>query len=139
MADISITAANVAASAQGTPRREYPFAQTTTAGQFVYLDANNKWALFDANVGAGAGAGITTLRGIALNGGAVNQPASVVTADPDFTPGGTLAPGVTYYGSVTAGGIAPDVPGAGSYTVVLGIGISATKMNLQPFSAGVAV
>src|SRR5688572_18686190 len=103
MADLSINAAAVAASNLATIRREYNFGATITAGEVVYLDANNRWVKFDSDAGSGAGANVTDLRGIALNNGANTQPAAVCTADPNFNPGATLANGVSYYGSRNAG------------------------------------
>jgi hypothetical protein len=140
MADLSITATSVSASNQATVRREYQFGATITAGQVVYLNTSNRWALFDSNVGSGVGANVTDLRGIALNNGSNTQPAAVCTADPDFTPGATLSNGVSYYGSPNAGAIAPIADlGAGNYPVFLGVAKSTTKLNLNPTAAGIAV
>jgi hypothetical protein len=139
MADISITAASVAASNQATIRREYPFGATVTAGQLVYLDSNNRWQLMDSNA-ASTGNGVTDTRGIALHGGANTQPAAVVTADPDFTPGGTLTNAAAYYASPNAGALAPaaDIT-TGNYAVFMGVAKSTTKLNLNPTAAGIAV
>jgi hypothetical protein len=137
MADLTINAAAVAASNQATIRREYPFGATITAGQLVYLDSNLRWQPFDSD--ASTGANVTDVRGIALNNGANTQPASVAIADPNFAPGATLTNGVTYYGSVTAGAIATDVPNSGRFPVFVGVARSTTRLNLNPTAAGVAV
>lgn len=139
MADISITAASVNASAQATIRREYNFGATITAGQLLYLDANNKWQLMDSNAAA-TGNGLTDMRGVALHGGANNQPAAVVTADPDFTPGGTLVNGLSYYASPNAGALAnsADII-SGNYPVLAGIAKSTTKMNLTFVASGTSI
>ncbi len=137
MAAISITAASVIASAAATIRREYSFAATVTAGQLVYLNASNQWALVDAD--GGLGTGINDTRGIALNGGAINQPATVCTDDPDFTFGGTLTNGLVLYAFTTAGGITLTIADVttGAYPVVVGIAKSATKGVLRIFASGV--
>lgn len=139
MAVISITAANVLASAQATIRREYTLAAAgMTAGQFVFLNASNQWALVDQD--GALGTGINDLRGILLSGGGIGQPAAVCTADPDFTPGGTTTNGLMVYGSVTAGGITTaDIPATPSYPIALGLCKSATKMNLSISASGVVM
>jgi hypothetical protein len=135
MADISITAANVTASANAVVRKEYTFGATITAGQLVYLDTNNRWQLVDQNAGA-TGNGITDLRGVALNGGANTQPAAVCTEDIDFTPGGTVTNGSAVYGSSNAGAVTHDVPGSGSYPVYVGQAKSASKIVLKINASG---
>lgn len=141
MADISITAANVAASTAGTAvkRSEYNFGATITQGQAVYLDSSNTWQKLDLNAAA-TGNGITDLRGIALNSGASGQPATVVVYDEDFTPGGTLTNGLVVYGSNTPGGITQaDIPTTGAYPVSLGIAKSTTKMVLKITASGAVI
>ncbi len=136
MAVLSVTAASVIASAQATIRTEYTRTGTQTAGQAVVLNSSNQWALYDANAMT---IGITDLIGITLDGGAINQPAIVCTKDPDFTPGAAMTVGLVIYGSITAGGITlAEIPTTGEQTVVLGVAKTATKMNLNPFTTGVA-
>lgn len=103
MADLSITAGSVIASAQATIDRRYSYGATVTQGQPVYLDTGNLWQLADANASATTAA----VRGIVLVGGAINQPGIVVTTDPNFTPGATLAVGTMYVLSANAGKICP--------------------------------
>lgn len=138
MAVISVTAANVLASATALIKKEYNFAQATTAGQSVYLNANNQWALIDTDA-ASTGNSISDIRGIALNGGAAGQPAAVCIEDTDFTPGGTLTNGSTVYGASTAGGITHDVPTSNNYPVVLGVAKSASKMVLRSIASGAMI
>ncbi len=138
MAAISITAANVIASAAATIRRDYLFGATVTAGQLVYLNASSQWALVDTD--GNLGTGINDLRGIALDGGALNQPAAVCTNDPSFTPGGTLVNGLTVYGFTTPGSISStDVPTTGQYPVIVGIPKSTSVLNLTIFASGVVI
>ena len=134
MADISVTAGSVLASASADIERRFNFGATVTAGQCVFLDDNNLWQLYDANLGTGYEA--TRRRGIALVGGANGQPGVVGMKDSDFTPGGTLTNGTAVFASNTAGGIAHDVPSSGAFPVVLGIAKSTSKMNLNPTASG---
>ncbi len=136
MADISVTAASVLASASAILIRDLKAGATITAGQAVYLDpSTNTWKLIDSNA-AVTGNEITTRKGIALGGAASGQPLVVCERDTDFTPGGTLTNGTAVYTSGTAGGITHDVPVTTAYPTVLGIAKSATKMNLNPTASG---
>ena len=137
MADISITAANVLGSSTAVRLSQYKAGATITAGQIVYLNSSNQWALLDLNAAA-TGNGITDVRGIAECGASSGQPLSVVTEDSDFTVGGTLTNGSALYGSTTAGGITHDVPGSGSYPVYVGQAKSTTKAVIK-FNASGAV
>jgi len=139
MADLSITAANVAASNSAVIVRSYNFGATVTQGQAVYLGPSSTWLLLDidaANIGTNT---VATLRGISLNSGASGQPAAVCVKDPDFTPGTTLTKGSAVYGSVTAGGIAHDVPTTNAYPVFFGMAKSTSKLNLNPTASGAII
>lgn len=138
MADLSITAANVVASANATILRQYNAGATVTAGQVVYLDANSKWQPMDANASA-TGNDPANTRGIALGGAANNQPLAVATKDSWFTPGASLTNSASYYASPNAGGIAPaaDIT-SGNYATFLGVARSTTVLNLNPTAAGIA-
>ena len=139
MADLTITAASVLASANAIIERRYNFGATVTQGQAVYLDANTEWQLLDADAAA-TGNGVSNVRGIALVSGADGQPAIVALKDDDFTPGATLTVGASYYASGTAGGIAPAADlASGDYVVFLGVAKSTTKLNLNPTAAGAQV
>jgi len=139
MADISITAASVLASAAAVVRREYNIGYAgATAGQHVYLNTSNVWVLVDSNA-AVTGNELTAMSGILLNGGGVGQPGVVCVSDTAFTPGGTLTNGVAVYSSTTAGGITHDVPTTGAYPRFLGLPKSTTVMNLQPCASGVVI
>ncbi len=139
MADISITAASVLASATAVRRREYNFGfAAATAGLHVYLDPSNLWQKVDSNASA-TGNGIADLVGITLNGGGIGQPADVCVSDTDFTPGGTLTNGAPVYSSATAGGITHDVPASTAYPRFLGLAKSTTKMNFNPVASGAVI
>ena len=135
MAVISITAANVLASAQAIINKAYNFGTTVTQGQPVYLDTNNFWQLANGITSATTAAA----KGVALNAGAPSQPATVVTYDPLFTPGGTLTVGVPVIVGSASGALNPFTDVAtGWYTTVVGVPISTSQMILNPLAGGVA-
>lgn len=136
MTDIVITAANVV-KGTGAEVSHGTLGATVTAGQSVVRDpSTNKFVLADSNH---ATAALRVPDGIALNGGANNQPVAVQTEGP-ITIGGTLTPGVAYYQSDTPGGICPvaDV-GSGERSVFLGIATSASVLALAIKDSGVAL
>jgi hypothetical protein len=128
MADLTITAASVVAGSNAAVERG-SFGEAVTAGQVVYRSSTTqKYMKADSNsVTVEARHGI----GIALNGGALDQPAQVQKSG-KITRGATLTPGTDYYLSDTPGGICPraDV-GAGEYVCLLGLAESATVLDLD--------
>lgn len=139
MADLSINAANVLASANAVIEKAYNFGATVTAGQLVYLDANNKWQLMDANAAA-TGNGVTDTRGVALCNGSNNQPAAVCKEDIYFKPGATLVNGLAYYASPNAGAVANAVDiTTGNYPVFAFLARDTAYAHLKFVAAGVAV
>lgn len=137
MADIAVTAASVAVSSQAVIRKEYNFGATITAGQTVYLNSSNQWVLLSDSVSTGSG--LNDLRGIAINGGSLGQPASVCIFDPGFTVGATVVNGTPYYASPTAGGITATTPTTAGYPTFLGLGTGTTKIVFNPVSTGVVI
>lgn len=137
MADVSVTAAEVLPEVPGTILDNTRlFGATVTAGQAVYLDTTtNTWKLADAN----SSAATATVGGIAMNGGAAGQVASIAVAG-TLDPGFTVTVGAVYVASATAGGIAPvaDLT-TGWRTTVLGVGITASQLKLILVNSGVAV
>lgn len=128
MADLTITAVSVVAGDPATTEGG-SFGETVTAGQAVYKSSTTKkWMKADSN---SATVEARKPAGIALNGGALNQPAIVQKAG-RITLGATLTPGVAYYLSDTPGGICPvaDV-GTGEYVCLLGLAESATVLDLD--------
>ena len=136
MANISVTAASVKASAAATIVGGSAGA-SITAGQPVYQDVNGVWQLAGANIAASASA----LTGIALDAAAVGQPLLVCVADPSFTHGGAaVTTGEIVMVSATPGALCPSADATtGFYPVILGIAISATKMIVRPLAAGVVM
>lgn len=132
MADITITAANVQQSASAEKRTAVS-AVAITAGQTVYKNAAGLIALADANDTALIAAAV----GVAINSCGAGQPVSYAVKDADFTPGGTVIAGDLYVVSATAGGIASSIDLAASdYITQIGVGISASKIWLNPISTG---
>jgi hypothetical protein len=135
-ADLTVTAANVVAGAAAVTR-EGVAGVTVTAGQTLYRDAaDSRWKLADNN---SATAAARSPRGIALNGAAAGQPVLVLTDGP-VTIGATLTPGVVYYLSANAGGIAPVADLAtGMYPTIVGIAKSASVLDVKFHESGVAL
>lgn len=139
-ADLSITAANVAASASAT--RELGTAGVAiTAGQAVYLDtSSNTYKLADAN----AATPLYKMRGIALHGAGLGQPLAVCTKDDAFTLGGTVASGQIVVLSATPGGLcivdnSVPQPAPAWYVQVLGVGIGSNKIKFNLVRSDAAV
>lgn len=136
MADLIITAANVAAGS-GAKKVTGTAGATITAGQVVYLDsADDKYKLADNN---SATAAVRSPAGIALHGSLNGQPLTILSKGP-ITIGATMTAGVAYYLSDTPGGICPvaDLL-TGEYPVVLGMATSATVLEVDMQEAGVAL
>jgi hypothetical protein len=129
MVDLTITAASVAAGSNANVDRSGTFGEAVTAGQAVYKSSTTqKWMKADSNsVTPEARQAI----GIALNGGATDQPGAVLKSG-DVTIGATITPGTAYYLSDTPGGICPlaDV-GAGEYVCEIGLAKSASVLAVS--------
>lgn len=136
MADLSITATAVV-SGSGALTEYGILGATVTAGQAIYKDASTgKWNLADSD---SATAAIRQPGGIALNGGAVNQPVKIHKSG-DLTINAVLTAGTAYYLSNTPGGICPvaDV-GSGEYVCLIGIAKSTTVLSVNIIYPGVAL
>lgn len=128
MALLTITATSVLEGA-GAEKVSGLLGETITAGQVVYKAAGtSKWMKADAD---SATAEVRKAQGIALNGGAINQPVVVLTKGL-ITIGATVTPGTSYYLAATAGGIGlfSDLPNP-SYVVLLGIATTATEIDID--------
>jgi hypothetical protein len=132
MADLSITAANVAAD--GNSSIEHGTAGAAiTAGQVVFKDTNQQYQLADADDVA-----LDEAYGIALNDAASGQPLTVALSGGNITIGATLTAGTAYYLSGNAGGIAPVADLAtGDRVILLGMASSTTVLKFRPFDSGV--
>ena len=136
MADLSITATNVAPSS-GSVTIDVTSGTTITAGKACYvLDSDGKAYLADTNSGTAAA---RALRGIALNGASAGQPVRLQTAG-QITIGATVGVGTVYVLSATAGGIAPVTDlASGHYTSIVGVGLTSAVIGLNIYNSGVAV
>ena len=139
MAALSITAANVLGSSLATRLSQYKSAAAITAGQLVYLNTSNAWALVDSD--ASLGTATTDVRGLAENSApGAGQPLTVVIADPNFTVGATTTAGSTLYASTTPGSITiADIPTTGAKPIVVGILNSTTTAVINIFGTGVTI
>lgn len=128
MADITVTAANVAAGANASTEIGTA-GVTVTAGQLLYKDSTDSSHLKLAD--ADASQATAQLVGIALHGSLDGQPLKF-QVEGDCNPGATVAVGTTYVVSGTAGGIAPIADLASSdYTSILGIATTTSNIEIQ--------
>lgn len=137
MADIVITPANVVRDATADQPVHGTLGAVVTAGQAVVQDPTTKtYVLADSNH---ATAALRKTDGIALNGGAVGQPVAVHKKG-KITIGGTVVPGTIYVQSDVAGGIAPAADlGAGEEVTIIGVGSSATQVDVNIWKSGATV
>jgi hypothetical protein len=136
MGDISITAGNVIADADGLRTEQGIAGATLTAGMVIkYNPSTKKWDIADGDLPIL----LTDKVGICLTTSSLDQPV-VVQLGGTLAIGGTAAAGVEYAISLNAGLIAleGDVT-QGKYKTRLAQGISATKIRLGICITGVAV
>jgi hypothetical protein len=140
MAAISITAGNVIKSTGAITEAGW-FGETVTAGQTVYKDSSDgQFYLADCDATAVAGESqIDNVHGIALNGGAVDQPA-VIQKSGKITIGGTAVVAMVYVQSATAGGITAlaDIANP-DYITVIGVATTAGVLDIDINRTGVVV
>lgn len=144
MADLSITAANVAPSLAGIGNRKSAIAAVAiTAGQYLYKLAAVDSVYSFPQVGLADSNGTSpanSIEGCAINNAGAGQIVDYVPADANFNTGASaVALGATAYLSDTPGGITvtyADIA-SGSTVIVLGNYISATNMNFAPIVGGV--
>ncbi|HUX02636.1 MAG TPA: hypothetical protein VMY35_16875 [Phycisphaerae bacterium] len=104
------------------------------AGQVIYRDSTGVLQLADDTTAIKAAA-----LGIALNGGAVGQPITYAKAG-GIDLGCAVVVGVVYGVTDTAGGISDIVDRAsGDYVTILGIGVTASRINLAINKSAVAI
>lgn len=136
MSAIAITAANVLKGSNASIQKDYLAGETVTAGQGVYLKAaDSKWYLGQCDGTLAE----SQVQGVALHGASAGQPLQVQVGGL-ITIGGTIAVGVFYYVSPTAGGICAVADLASTnYVTVLGYGTTTGIMNLSPVATGLAL
>lgn len=133
MADLTITAANVAGNQTG-----FGVAGVAITAGEVVAKSGGSLILGDSDAGADSSAVERKPVGVALNDAAVGQPVAYAGPGSEYTAGATLTAGTTYYLSATGGGICPvaDVT-TGMTPVIVGIATSTTKMKLLLVNSGV--
>lgn len=136
MADLVITAANVL-KGSGAQVETGTAGASVTAGQVCYLDTStNTLKLADCN---SATAAVRSPYGIALHAAGSGQPL-VVLKSGSITIGATVAVGVPYFVSGTAGGIRPVADNTtGDYVSLVGIGTSTTAIKVAFLESGAAM
>ncbi len=140
MAEETITAANVLQSSNFRVRaKEYVAEEAISVGQVVCAGTASTQVLLATNTSATKHIAI----GIALNSApGVGQKVDVLSIDPDFNPGFTVALGKVYVLGATGGSIMPvdDIAGT-EYVTVIGVGEDATslRVNITPESSSRAI
>mgnify|MGYP000926634326 FL=1 len=134
MADLTITAASVAAGTNASKVSSYLAGADITAGQAVYLDTSTStMKLADADTLAASAA-----FGVALNSASTGQPITVQKQG-NITIGATVVTGKAYYVSTTAGAICLESDlSTGDFPHFLGFATSTTVIALDPKACGVA-
>jgi hypothetical protein len=133
MADLSITATSVVKGSNALINSDYFAGETITAGQPLYLHTDNK--LYKAQNTTTAKA---TCVGIALNGGAINQ-AITYQYGGTITIGATVAVGLWYTLSDTAGGLCPIADnGTADYVTTVFFADTASTGIIRIYASGVA-
>jgi hypothetical protein len=137
MADIVITSTSVVRDSSAEQPTHGILGATVTAGQGVVQDPTSK--LFVPADSNHATAALRAPDGIALNGGAINQPVAVHKKG-RITIGGTVVAGTIYVQSDNPGGIAPAADlGAGETVTIIGVGASATQIDVNINKSGIQV
>lgn len=136
MADLTITAANVALGGSGTSVRVVQVGESVTQGETGYLNnTDNKHYLADADDSeTTANADCLFLSPASADGYAVAVFSGPVNV------GATLTVGEQYYVSDTAGGIKPAADLAtGDFVTLLGIATATNVLDLSINASGVQV
>lgn len=131
MADVSVTAASVL-KGTGALYKEGIAGATILQGQWLYMDTSNLLQLGVNNSTAVK----AVIVGVALTGGAINQPVLYQYSGP-YTAGGTLVAGLVYVLSATNGGMAliNDIAST-NYISILGVSTTTAVLNISINNTG---
>lgn len=135
MADLSITAANVSLTNGVSSVEQVTYGDTITQGLVLYEDTSdsNKYKKSVNNT-----ATLAAAKAIALTPGASGEKGYVVKSG-EIDMGATLAVGMRYFVSNTAGAIAPSADiGTGEYVTLIGIATAAGVLKVNFVASGVA-
>lgn len=134
MADLSITPTSVVKYTSAITKNGIA-GETIAAGQALYI-ASATGLLMKADDTTAAKAACV---GIALNGGAINQPIQYLTSG-GINPGAAVTVGAIYGITDTAGGISLISERAtGDFITILGIATTTSRIEVGIKQAGVAV
>ena len=132
MADLTVTAASVLASAAATNVRNGIAGETLTAGMPVYIDTADGNSLKKAQATSAKHACV----GITTSAAADGQPIAYTASDTSFAIGSTVVVGTVYCVSATAGGICPLVDLVSpDYVTVLGVANTTSTIVLVASAA----
>jgi hypothetical protein len=134
MADLTITAANVALGGTGVSFEKVQVGEAITQGEPVYkLASDSKYYLADADAEATAEA-----KGMALTPAAADG-YILIQKSGSYNPGATVTVGETYCVSTNAGGVAPigDLT-TGDYVTILGTATATDAILLKISISGTA-
>ncbi len=133
MADLTITAANVAYTSGGSTKTAIA-GEAITAGEAVYIDTSDSNKIKLANV---TSATASVVAGVSVNDAASGQHITYVTAGAIINPGATVAVGKLYVCSAS-GAIAPvDDLTTSDYVSVIYVGTAASSVTLLLENTGV--
>lgn len=137
MADLSITPANVLASAAGQKVFTFALGEACAQGDVITLDHTTSPALIYKSDSNGTSAK-KTVTGLMLTAGSAGQPGVFVTLDAALAPGFTPVAGVAYYLSSNPGKICPAADlASGDKTILLGVGNDdGATLNFAPLAGG---
>lgn len=139
MADLSITAANVAVGSASTPTKIKQAGEAITQGMAVYKATDTKYYKCDADALVSS-----VCDGIALT--PANTDGYFLLAEPSSTPGvslvnlgASLTAGLAYYISTTPGGICVVADlSTGDFATLVGFATSSTLIDLRAVASQTA-
>ena len=126
----SVTAVDVAPASNAITDRTRNGSVALTAGQSVYVDASDEWALADADAAGTAGDTAGEI-GVTLSECNAGQPIAVQTGgdlDPGFTP--TVGSMYALAGDTAGGILELSTLDSGAYVTLLGVGTTTTNLHL---------
>jgi hypothetical protein len=134
MAALTITVADLALEDSLAKVEVLQYGEAVTPGQSLYLNADGKYYLADADAAATADASR-----IALTYGAADE-WGVALLEGDLQMGAILISGTTYYASPTAGGIGPAADLlAGDTVTIIGTATSTSVLQVKFNTTGAVV
>lgn len=135
MADLTITAANVAIGGSDSQTKIVQVGEAVTHGEPLYrLSSDGKYYLGDADDAAKDDVSVLALTAAALDGYAL-----VLTGGP-VSFGAILTVGEIYVLSDTPGGIKPEGDlGSGDYVTILGVASTTSLLTWKVNASGIAI